>query len=430
MATETFEFANGTNGAFKTRVVLTDGAQGEVNYVISFVRINSGFNTYNLNSLTSASAPDLNVNILGTPIRVRYNFDWMQTTTVTYNVVRNSLLFTPQTSQMSTNLRVGMTSGTSSPFTIVSGTAITEKLSDGRIRVSNRATNSSPSTGSTATYTRPDPHPSGVIQIASGTVGLAAGTTGSISGTNDSKSSAGIATLSGSFRSAPPPIPAPVFTTNASLPDARRDSSYSTTINASDATSYSVVANSLPTGLFLSGDTISGTPTQAGINSISYSFTIRATNVTGSVDREFTIIVVPPAPVFSDQSITTTWIKTLNFSGAPDRTLAASDTSGFSIFASGSGTNPTAWLSINNSGQLSGLPATVGVYTFIIRASGDGGTADTSLITLTINPPGNRSTGTGVATDLIVTKRFDGSSWVNVNTFKRFDGNNWVDITN
>ena len=428
MATETFEFPNGTNGAFKTRVVLTDGAQGKVDYVISFVRINSAYNTYNLNNLTSASAPDLNVNILGTPVRVRYNFDWMQTTSVTYSVSRNSTIFTPSTSQQSSDLRVGMTSGTSNPFTIVIGTEITEKLADGRIRINNRATNGS--TSSTARYTRPDPHPTGVIEITRGTVDLAAGTLGNLSGTNDSKSTAGIATLSGSFRSAPPPIPAPVFTTGASLPDARRDSFYSTTINASDATSYSLVANSFPTGISLSGNTISGTPTQAGISSISYSFTIRASNSTGSVDKEFTIIVVPPAPNFSDQSITTTWIKTLNFSSAPDRTVAASDTSSFSVFASGSGTNPTAWLSINNSGQLSGLPAAVGVYTFIVRASGDGGTTDTSLITLTINPPGNRSTGTGVATDLTVTKRFDGSSWVNVNTFKRFDGNGWVDITN
>jgi len=110
MATETFEFPNGTNGAFKTRVVLTDGAQGKVDYVISFVRINSAFNTYNLNSLTSVSAPDLNVNILGTPVRVRYNFDWMQTTSVTYSVSRNSTIFTPSTSQQYSDLRVGMTS--------------------------------------------------------------------------------------------------------------------------------------------------------------------------------------------------------------------------------------------------------------------------------------------------------------------------------
>jgi hypothetical protein len=137
-----------------------------------------------------------------------------------------------------------------------------------------------------------------------------------------------------------------------------------------------------------------------------------------------------PAPSFSDQSITTTWIKTLNFSGAPDRRVAASDTSSYSIVASGTGLSPTAWLTINSSGQLSGVPAAVGVYTFRVRATGDGGSTNSSIITLTINPPGNRSTGVGVATDLTFTERFTGSAWVKVNTFKRFDGNNWVDITN
>jgi hypothetical protein len=50
---------------------------------------------------------------------------------------------------------------------------------------------------------------------------------------------------------------------------------------------------------------------------------------------------------------------------------------------------------------------------------------------LTINPPGNRSAGTGVPIDLTNAKRFNGTNWnTNISIFKRFDGNNWVDITN
>jgi hypothetical protein len=415
----TFEATHSGNANVITRVEINDGPLGQINYSISLVRLSSSVQSFNL--FGSPSGPNIvNVNIFGYDLpQTFYTYDWWYRTTQS---VRRFEGARGLGSLDGLFFRVGMVRESGIGLRVGS---VIESVRDTSATMDRTAL----STGTnSATFSRPQPAAS--VLIASGTLAVTPGSTGNVTLTNNAGSTVLSASINTSFTAAAPPIPAPVFTTGASLPDARRDSSYSTTINASDATGYSLVAGSFPTGISLSGNTISGTPTQAGISSVSYSFTIRASNSTGSVDRAFTLVVIPPAPVFSDQSITTTWIKTLNFSGAPDRTLAASDTSSFSIFASGSGTSPTSWLSINNSGQLSGLPATVGVYTFIIRASGDGGTADTSVITLTINPPGNRSTGTGVATDLIVTKRFDGSSWVNVNTFKRFDGNNWVDITN
>jgi hypothetical protein len=150
------------------------------------------------------------------------------------------------------------------------------------------------------------------------------------------------------------------------------------------------------------------------------------TSLAGS--NQATTIVA--APVFSDQSITTTWIKTINFSSAPDRTVLASNTTGYAIIYSGSGINPTGWLTINSSGQLSGLPSSVGVHTFVIRASGAGGNTDSSLITLTVNPPGDRATGSTTRENLTIARRFDGSNWIVANTFKRFDGTSWQDIVN
>jgi hypothetical protein len=85
----------------------------------------------------------------------------------------------------------------------------------------------------------------------------------------------------------------------------------------------------------------------------------------------------------------------------------------------------------NSSGQLSGLPPAVGVYTFRVRASGPGGNTNSSEITLTINPPGNRSAGTGVPIDLTNAKRFNGTNWnTNLTIYRRFNGSTWVDITN
>lgn len=138
----------------------------------------------------------------------------------------------------------------------------------------------------------------------------------------------------------------------------------------------------------------------------------------------------PPAPSFTDQTITNTWIKTRNFSEAPDRTVAANNATSYAIKYSSSGLNPTSWLTVNSSGQLSGLPVATGVYTFVVTATGSGGSVDSSLQTLTINPPGNRRNESSFNSDLVVTKRYDGVQWINVSNFKRFDGANWVDITN
>jgi len=159
--------------------------------------------------------------------------------------------------------------------------------------------------------------------------------------------------------------------------------------------------------------------------------TFSTTGNVGSATVSFSFTTsAPPAPSFSDQTITTTWTKTINFSTATDRTVAASNTNSYSIVASGTGLSPTAWLTINSSGQLSGLPTALGVYTFVIRASGPGGNTDSSLKTLTVNPPGNRSNGTNMATDLVIGKRYNGTQWVDISVFKRYSGTAWVDIVN
>ena len=61
---------------------------------------------------------------------------------------------------------------------------------------------------------------------------------------------------------------------------------------SAEVVSYSVVSGGLPTGLSLAGTShnqahISGTPTVAG----AYTFTLRATNVNGTVDKAFSITI-------------------------------------------------------------------------------------------------------------------------------------------
>ena len=244
----------------------------------------------------------------------------------------------------------------------------------------------------------------------------------------------GTALLSFTTPSSPPPpppptTPAPVFSDATVASPAIRGVSYTDGVTANNTNSYSVFSGALPAGISLNTSTgaITGTPTTLGTS----TFVIRATGNGGNTNTgTLTIVVNPPAPVFSDQAITTSWIKTRNFDAAPDRTVVASDVASYSIVYSGTGLNPTSWLTINSSGQLSGLPPALGAYTFVIRATNVTGSTDSTLKTLTINPPGNRRDATNFQTDMILTKRYTGTQWVNVTNFKRYNGTAWVDIVN
>lgn len=55
----------------------------------------------------------------------------------------------------------------------------------------------------------------------------------------------------------------------------------------SPAPTYTQPSGTLPTGVTLSGNILSGTPTVAGV----YTFTLRATNTWGTADQSFTITV-------------------------------------------------------------------------------------------------------------------------------------------
>jgi hypothetical protein len=354
MASQTYNFTMSNN--FVTRVVLSDQSVGTLNYTVTYIRPNTGWTSYNLN--TGTSGPEWSFNMsgtnspsLGSGISGFWNYDFrnLPEKEVTRCVVNsgNTLV---RVNGLTNGAAVGdiIRTGTTG---IPSGTRITgfEGVSSINIRLSAAPTTSS----SSRTLVFGTPNTNMTAPVFSGSVSVPPGGTVTFGGLVESKTGGGQVAISGSF----------VTLADPEDPDPPID------------------------------------PT--------------------------------PAPSFSDQSITTTWIKTLNFSGAPDRRVSASNTSSYSIVASGTGLSPTAWLTINSSGQLSGVPAAVGVYTFRVRATGEGGSTNSSIITLTINPPGNRSAGTGVPIDLTNAKRFDGTNWnTNISIFKRFDGNNWVDITN
>ena len=91
---------------------------------------------------------------------------------------------------------------------------------------------------------------------------------------------------------------APTITT-VSLPNGTEGTSYSQTLTATGTTpiTWSVTSGSLPTGLSLNGNTISGTPTTAGTS----TFTVKAENDYGNDSTQFTLTIEAAANVPVDR---------------------------------------------------------------------------------------------------------------------------------
>ena len=79
MASQTYNFTHSDNSNFTTRVVLSDGALGKVNYNITFRRSSTAWTSFNLNTGTT-TRPYLNMNILGQNVQTPWTFDFRNPT--------------------------------------------------------------------------------------------------------------------------------------------------------------------------------------------------------------------------------------------------------------------------------------------------------------------------------------------------------------
>jgi hypothetical protein len=364
VATQTFDFAHSDNAEVVTRVVLTDISPGVLNYTISLVRTTASVQSFNNFGSSPGGASIDGITIFGQAVSNRtYTFDWWYTTTQTVRRTLNSstLRNVPNTGLFRVGMtrQIGLGIPTNAAINIVGSTTVGMT-----VVASSSGTNS-------VTFSRPQPAAS--VLIATANINVAPGTTGGIGGVNNARGSVGSATLSGSFTSY---IDAPSWITTSPLATGTRDAFYSVGLDASRATSYSIISGSLPSGLSLSGGTISGTPTTVQ----SRTFTVRASNTGGSVDREFTINIVVPSPAFSTTSPLPIAIRGSVYS----TTISASDTpsTGYSLV---SGT-PPAGLSLGSNGVVSGTPTTLGAVSFTVRATNTTGSVDRSF-SLTVNPP-------------------------------------------
>ena len=172
----------------------------------------------------------------------------------------------------------------------------------------------------------------------------------------------------------------PLFTSAAPTNSALLGSSYSFTCTASGypAPTFSVPANTLPTGLTLNptSGVISGTPSVTGV----FSGTITAGNGIGSNATQNFSITINQAPTFTSAAPTSSAL----FGSSYNFTCTASGypAPSFSVPAN---TLPTGLTLSPTSGVISGTTSATGVFSGIITASNGIGSNATQNFSITIN---------------------------------------------
>lgn len=218
--------------------------------------------------------------------------------------------------------------------------------------------------------------PSGLILTTSG---LLSGTPTAIGLYNFIITATDSVGIKGQHSYSVPVAPVALVLSPSLLPNAFVGALYSNKLSASGGTgsyTYSLTSGSLPTGVSLSGDTISGMPSAVS----STYFTIKATDVAGNYGtRNYTLavtgqVVISPlalnsgaAASFYSQHITAT----------------GGSNSGF-IFTVASGALP-AGLTLSPTGLISGQATTMGTSAFTINVTDSLGNVGSQSYSITIN---------------------------------------------
>jgi PKD repeat protein len=173
------------------------------------------------------------------------------------------------------------------------------------------------------------------------------------------------------------PSGAPVITTGARL-SGTREIAYTLTLaaNGNQPITWNL-DDTLPDGLSIDNNVISGIPTVAGV----YNFTITATNSNGSDSRTFTLTLADPPVItkisLADGITNAEYLDTLTADGDTPRTWSV-------LAPTGSETEfPPGLVLGQTTGIISGIPTASGTYTFRVRVINSSGT-DTKTFTMTI----------------------------------------------
>jgi hypothetical protein len=170
---------------------------------------------------------------------------------------------------------------------------------------------------------------------------------------------------------------APVININP-LPIGTVDSYYSEYLEIDTYAEWSIVSGDLPSGLELENyygyGLISGRPEEAG----TYTFTLKATNVSGSDEKTFTIVIEEPhIPMITTASLPNAKVGT--------RYREYLRATGGDIVWEFVTELPDG-LSLDYDGEIYGYPVAAGTYTFTVRATNEIGSIEKNY-TITIDPP-------------------------------------------
>ena len=202
---------------------------------------------------------------------------------------------------------------------------------------------------------------------------------------------------------------------------------------------------------FIGWGTTSGSTTPSYQPGDTYFASTNTSSGSATLYAIWQIATVTPNWTTGDTTITTTAILNTPYENtATDRTVSATVSSGsvsYTLLAPTSGTSALSWLGINAStGQLSGTPIAQGQYRFRVRAtSSTNTTADTSDLTITVIPAGQRITSSTDEVPLQWAKRFigvgqtttnaqgqlisaDAQGYVLLTRMQRWNGSSWENI--
>lgn len=170
-------------------------------------------------------------------------------------------------------------------------------------------------------------------------------------------------------------VPSPPVITSALTATATNGVAFSYTLTASGSPTY-LLATNLPGGLaWNSGtSTITGSPTEHGVFPVS----LVATNAGGMDQETLSLTVRPPVPVLASASSVQGQVgQAFSYNITADH-----DPTGYTL----TGTVPPGTSFSGQTGQLSGIPTTEGVYSLLMSATNETGSASGAL-TVTIVPP-------------------------------------------
>ncbi len=214
---------------------------------------------------------------------------------------------------------------------------------------------------------------------------------------------------------------APTWTTDTTLPVAQINSSYSTSVSATNtnADGYSKISGDSWISVSSSGNVSGTAPSSVGTSSV----TIRATGPGGSSDRTFSIPVDGPAPSWNTSSA----LPNVNVSTYYSTQLSASNTSSYSKLSGG--TNDS-WVSVSSSGLVTGTsPSSPSSVSFTVRATGNNKNTDRTFTLDVVQPSPSWITGTTLPSAQQSVSYSTNVSASYTSSYSKVSGDSWISVS-